>query len=489
MRNLIFISALAGFATLGFYQSAWWLITIPVLIALIFWTQKKGQLSFSHRAGSDFQQFYDQFELIMQAARQLYTESETLKRIINEQAEAVQASSGANHEISSMVTKTAENAGRLATISESSVEAINAGKQQVQSMNESLFAMKEASHQSKTSIQSSLAELQEIVSYMKQIQTKTTIINEIAFQTKLLAFNASVEAARAGEHGKGFAVVASEMSSLANNSGTASQEIEKILRDSISNTTEKTHTLSDRLQDLITGIEAQIHDMESKNQLILQSFESMTSSASSTNTMSGEISSATHEQEIGVKEVLEALGNMDNISLKLTSIAESAFKTSFNLAEQTEGLGKKLVVLSHKMGIFLRITQKTFDFNAAINAHIDWKMKLSRYLENPDGSLKADHVCKDNACVLGKWIYGDGHHHRQNNPKLFDELRNSHAEFHKTAGEVIRLIDSRDRKAAEKLLSPHGRYSGISNQTVNLIKRLKEVVESSAHHDNSKQAA
>lgn len=41
-------------------------------------------------------------------------------------------------------------------------------------------------------------------------------ISDIAFQTKLLSFNASVEAARAGEAGKGFAVVAEEVQNLAN---------------------------------------------------------------------------------------------------------------------------------------------------------------------------------------------------------------------------------------------------------------------------------
>lgn len=111
------------------------------------------------------------------------------------------------------------------------------------------------------------------------------------------------------------------------------------------------------------------------------------------------------------------------------------------------------------------------DFQQAIKAHVDSKMKLSSYIAKPDKSLNAGAVSGDGNCDLGKWLKGDGAKYAKD-PE-FAKLIVDHAHFHKAAGEIIRKADSGARVSEEVALGSKSEYASASSAVVNALMKLK----------------
>ncbi|MDO9041343.1 MAG: methyl-accepting chemotaxis protein [Desulfocapsaceae bacterium] len=154
--------------------------------------------------------------------------------------------------------------------------------------------------------QHSLQEIVELGAKSKEISKVMEIINTIADQTKLIAFNAALEASSAGEAGKRFSVVASEIRRLADSVTDSTGEIEaKIqeIQDSISRlviTSEKGGSI------IASGMEASTSTAQNLDDLV--------NAASHTSSAAQQISLSTQQQKTASNQVVVALREIVNAS-------------------------------------------------------------------------------------------------------------------------------------------------------------------------------
>ncbi|WBT05839.1 methyl-accepting chemotaxis protein [Brevundimonas vesicularis] len=224
--------------------------------------------------------------------------ADSLSRRTEQQAAGLEQTAAALDELTQTVRSSAENAERARDITQAAQAAADKGEAVVQ---DAIGAMSE--------IEQSSTQINQIVG----------VIDEIAFQTSLLALNAGVEAARAGEAGRGFAVVASEVRGLAERSASAAKEIKALIALSQSNVQRGSDQVS-LTRDSLSAIAVQVAEA---------------------NALVRTIAAATREQSVGIGEINVAINQMDQFTQQNAAMVEESTAASHaltNEAGELEGL-------------------------------------------------------------------------------------------------------------------------------------------------------
>ena len=236
------------------------------------------------------------------ASREIAQGNLDLSRRTEHQAGALEETASSMEELTLAVKQNSHNAREANALAQSASEVAGKGGEVVSQVVDTM---------------------ENINAFAHKITDITSVIDGIAFQTNILALNASVEAARAGEQGRGFAVVAGEVRNLAQRSASAAKEIKVLINDSA---------------ERIASGSALAQEAGATMKEVVQSVQKVTN-------IIGAISMASTEQEHGIQQVNAAIADMDGVTQQNAALVEEA-------AAAADAMQMKARELAESVGYF-----------------------------------------------------------------------------------------------------------------------------------------
>lgn len=222
-----------------------------------------------------------------------------------------------SQELAARTEQTAANLQQTSASMEQIAAVVNNASSSAQQADQLALSTRDLTQQGLHSMHSVEQTMDSLNDSSSEISNIVSLIDSIAFQTNILALNASVEAARAGEHGRGFSVVAQEVRILASRSSDASKNIATLINTSLS----RTKSGVDQVKQTGVTMQEMVKSIERVADVI------------------AEISAGAKEQSVGIGQVNDAVNELDSMTQHNASMVEESSTAAAELREQADRLG------------------------------------------------------------------------------------------------------------------------------------------------------
>ncbi len=260
------------------------------------------------------------------------------------QATALHLTDASDHQaqqITEVSTAITDMAGSIEQVSQNASQSSDVATQSVNLAAQGNEAVKKAISGMDTireQIQETSKRLKRLGESSQQIGDIVELINDIAEQTNILSLNAAIQAAMAGEAGRGFAVVADEVQRLAERSGSATKQIDALVKTIQSDTNEAISSMERSTTEVVTGaklsqdagasleqIEAVSHRLADLINNISDAAKQQASAAGSSSDNMNVIQEIAMQTSTGANESADSIGRLLELTNELrTSV--SGFK-------------------------------------------------------------------------------------------------------------------------------------------------------------------
>lgn len=239
-----------------------------------------------------------------EGSKEVAAASQALAQGSTEQASAIEEITASMKDIATKTSTNADNARNMEQMVQRMLDDAKNGKSAVDGVNHSMNDISDSSH-----------------NISKVIKT----IDDIAFQTNILALNATVEAARAGVHGRGFAVVAEEVKNLAELSSNAAKETAELIQNSIA---------------MVEDGTKQVDEMTVAITKLSEAIETIAGTVS-------DVASSSDEQATAIAQVKLAIGQISQVVQTDSATSEQCAAAAETLSNHAQNL--RDIVASFKL--------------------------------------------------------------------------------------------------------------------------------------------